>query len=580
MISLKLEIDFAFAVGSKLLLGGWAVAGDDISKHQLQFSREFSDLLLFKRADVCAVMQCSEEHSTGFLIALANTRDNKIEVTWGDVTHHINLDDVSFTHQLAELEALPSAYFNDATALLERNGFYWGQKSLSFSENTPSSLSLSHKDSRIQIDYAFILDAHTVLVIGWVLDQARLLKRINLRLNNIISDCILQDAFFHPRYDVAETLELPIHYGEKIGFVFTVALPEPISPNIELMYSVDGTFFTGTALKAEPFRREETWLTEILLANVDITNTATFPKLTKHVTSAIEKSWQGRLQAPNAVEVKQFGSEISNPSLSLIIPIYGRYDFVQIQMSQFSLDSDFDNIEIVYVLDDPRIKHAFMVTCKGVFETFGVPFKVVLSERNLGYAGANNLGVSHASSEHIVLLNSDVIPKKPHQFLTLLQQFKNAESVGILSGTLLYEDDTIQHQGMEYMQDPSHPGMWMNYHPQKGFPLALTESFDIKEAQAVTGALMLMTKQQYLDVGGFDIGYILGDFEDSDLCMKVRNTGKRIAVSGLVHMYHLERLSQSLVSGNTWKHTLSMVNGLRHTNKWNNEVENVVAGNG
>ena len=580
MISLKLEIDFAFAVGSKLLLGGWAVAGDDISKHQLQFSREFSDLLLFKRADVCAVMQCSEEHSTGFLIALANTRDNKIEVTWGEVTHHINLDDVSFTHQLAELEALPSAYFNDATALLERNGFYWGQKSLSFSENTPSSLSLSHKDSRIQIDYAFILDAHTVLVIGWVLDQARLLKRINLRLNNIISDCILQDAFFHPRYDVAEALELPISYGEKIGFAFTVSLSEPISPNIELMYSVDGTFFTGTALKAEPFRREETWLTEILLANVDITNTATFPKLTKHVTSAIEKSWLGRLQAPNAVNVKQFGNEVANPLLSLVIPIYGRYDFVQIQMSQFSLDSDFDNIEIVYVLDDPRIKHAFMVTCKGVFETFGVPFKVVLSERNLGYAGANNLGVSHASSEHIVLLNSDVIPKKPHQFLTLLQQFENAESVGILSGTLLYEDDTIQHQGMEYMQDPSHPGMWMNYHPQKGFPLALTESFDIKEAQAVTGALMLMTKQQYLDVGGFDIGYILGDFEDSDLCMKVRNTGKRIAVSGSVHMYHLERLSQSLVSGNTWKHTLSMVNGLRHTNKWNNEVENVVAGNG
>lgn len=525
-------------------------------------------------------MQCSEEHSTGFLVALANISENEIEVTWRDVTQRINLAEVSFTQQLAELEALPSAYFNDATALLERNGFYWGQKSLFFSDDTPTNLLLSHKDSKIHIDFAFTFDENTLLVIGWVLDLARLFKRINLRLNNTISDCILQDAFFHPRYDVAETLELPIHYGEKIGFAFTVSLPEPISPNLELMYSVDGRFFTGTALKAEPFRREETWLTEILLANVDITNTAKFPKLKKHVTSAIEKSWQERLQAPNAVEVKQFGSEISNPSLSLIVPIYGRYDFVQIQMSQFSLDSDFENIEIVYVLDDPRIKHAFMVTCKGVFETFGVPFKVVLSERNLGYAGANNLGVSHASSEHIVLLNSDVIPKKPHQFLALLQQFKNAESVGILSGTLLYEDDTIQHQGMEYMQDPSHPGMWMNYHPQKGFPLSLIEPFDIKEAQAVTGALMLMTKQQYLDVGGFDIGYILGDFEDSDLCMKVRNMGKCIAVSGSVHMYHLERLSQSLVSGNTWKHTLSMVNGLRHTNKWNNEVENVVAGNG
>ena len=73
MLGMEIQTDFAFAVGSKLLLGGWAVVGDDISKHQLQFAREFSDLLLFKRPDVCAVMQCSENHSTGFLIALANT---------------------------------------------------------------------------------------------------------------------------------------------------------------------------------------------------------------------------------------------------------------------------------------------------------------------------------------------------------------------------------------------------------------------------------------------------------------------------------------------------------------------------
>ena len=209
-----------------------------------------------------------------------------------------------------------------------------------------------------------------------------------------------------------------------------------------------------------------------------------------------------------------------------------------------------------------------------------MPFKTVVSQRNLGYAGANNLGVDHANAEHIILMNSDVIPKQPGHFFKMLGQFKASEDIGILGGTLLYEDNTIQHQGMEYMQDPSHPGMWMNYHPQKGFPLSLTDEFDIRDAQAVTGALMLMTKQQYIDVGGFDIGYILGDFEDSDLCMKVRNQNKRIAVSGVVQMYHLERLSQSLVSGNTWKHTLSMLNGLRHTNKWNDRIVEVMAENG
>ena len=573
---MKVEIDFIFNGGEWTLVNGWLIVDEILDERYLKVVDEMA---FFRRQDVIDMFQCSSRSCTGFFAVLPS-RNKFLDVIYKSSQVVLELSKQPKVDRLMSVDELPIEDYERIKNFLEKNGLYWGQESKDFSNNDERSTPIVYKDSRIQIDYAFILDAHTVLVIGWVLDQARLFKRINLRLNNIISDCILQDAFFHPRYDVAETLELPVHYGEKIGFAFTVSLPEPISPNIELMYSVDGTFFTGTALKAEAFRREETWLTEILLANVDITKTATFPKLTKHVTSAIEKSWQRRLQAPNAVDVKQFGNEVADPLLSLVIPIYGRYDFVQIQMSQFSLDSDFNNIEIVYVLDDPRIKHAFMVTCKGVYETFGVPFKVVLSERNLGYAGANNLGVSHALSEHIVLLNSDVIPKKPQQFLALLEQFKNEADVGILGGTLLYEDNTIQHQGMEYMQDPSHPGMWMNYHPQKGFPLSLTEQFEVKEAQAVTGALMLMTKQLYLDVGGFDIGYILGDFEDSDLCMKVRKKGKRIVVSGTVHMYHLERLSQSLVSDNTWKHTLSMVNGLRHTTKWNSEVQNVVAGNG
>ncbi|RUP83091.1 glycosyltransferase family 2 protein [Alteromonas sp. KS69] len=582
MEDLKIEIDFAFAVGSRLLLGGWAVVGSNMSTHPLQFDGEpASQLLLYKREDVSQVMQCPSEHCSGFLVVLSDaTNKSSVDLSWGDDYCSIEITPSLYTTLLAEISPLPQNLIKDATALLERNGFYWGQKALEFDENTPNNLSLSHKDSKIQIDYTYTLDANTILLIGWVLDEARLFKRINLRINNIITNCILKDAFFHPRYDVAETLKLPLSQGEKIGFAFTVSLPEQVNPDVELMYSVDGVFFQGQALKAEQFKREETWLTEILLTNVDITNTAKFPKLAKHVNSAIEKCWRGRLEAPNSALIKQFGASVENSDLSLIIPIYGRYDFVQIQMSQFSLDPDFDNIEIVYVLDDPRIKHAFMVTCQGVFETFGVPFKIVLSERNLGYAGANNLGVAHASAEYIVLLNSDVIPKQIGQFSALLSQFVENDNMGILSGTLLYEDNTIQHQGMEYMQDPSHPGMWMNYHPQKGFPLSLTDEFDIRDAQAVTGALMLMTKQQYIDVGGFDIGYILGDFEDSDLCMKVRNQNKRIAVSGVVQMYHLERLSQSLVSGNTWKHTLSMLNGLRHTNKWNDRIVEVMAENG
>ena len=124
---MKIEIDFAFAVGSKLLLGGWAVVGDDISKHQLQFEGSPSELLMFKRGDVSEVMQCQEKHCSGFLVSLNNTSKKIINVTWGEFTGSVDLDSVVFTRQLLEIDALPKECMDAATTLLEHNGFFWGQ---------------------------------------------------------------------------------------------------------------------------------------------------------------------------------------------------------------------------------------------------------------------------------------------------------------------------------------------------------------------------------------------------------------------------------------------------------------------
>ena len=567
-------------MGTKLLLGGWIVADDKVTDKELSFnSSEAGETLLFPRQDVCEIFKCSDECSAGFLVCIDKTNADDIRIKWREQEVVVPYSKLNFAAQLHSVDPLPNEFLHPATTLLEKHGFYWGQKAHKWSGDSQDSISINHKKSKIQIDYSFILDTNSLLIIGWVLDTDSEFKRLNIRINNTISNNILEDAYFHPRFDVCEVLGIPTSQGEKIGFVFTISLPEPIDSKLELMYSVDGRFFTGVPLTAGPFKREETWLTEILLANVDVTDTTALEKLNKHVTSGLELSWKNRLTTENEAKVFQFGQKVEAPTMSVIIPIYGRYDFIQLQMSQFSLDDDFKGIEVIYVLDDPRIEHPFLVTCHGVYETFNVPFKAVVSTKNLGYAGANNLGVNYASSDNLLLMNSDVIPKEPGHFSKMLLQFRESSDAGVLGGTLLYEDLTVQHMGMEYMQDPSHPGMWMNYHPQKGFPLSLADEFEIRKAQAVTGALMMLSKEDYISVGGFDIGYILGDFEDSDLCMKIRGLGKEIMVSGLVKMYHLERLSQSLVSEDTWKHKLSMLNGLRHTKKWNKKVENLVGKN-
>jgi GT2 family glycosyltransferase len=68
-------------------------------------------------------------------------------------------------------------------------------------------------------------------------------------------------------------------------------------------------------------------------------------------------------------------------------------------------------------------------------------------------------------------------------------------------------------------------------------------------------------------VGGFDEIYAIGDFEDSDLCLKLRTLGYGCAVDTDVRLYHLERKSQES-SAAAWRLNLTIYNAWQHQRRW------------
>ena len=58
------------------------------------------------------------------------------------------------------------------------------------------------------------------------------------------------------------------------------------------------------------------------------------------------------------------------------------------------------------------------------------------------------------------------------------------------------------------------------------------------ERDMVTGCCFLMTKKVFDEVGGFDPGYKIGYFEDSDLNMEVRSRGYKIYFEPRSVIYH------------------------------------------
>ena len=66
---------------------------------------------------------------------------------------------------------------------------------------------------------------------------------------------------------------------------------------------------------------------------------------------------------------------------------------------------------------------------------------------------------------------------------------------------------------------------------------------------------------------------MIGDFEDSDLCLRIGALGLARAVDLDVRLYHLERQSQGNMA-NAWRFNLTLYNAWVHENRWRTIIEN------
>lgn len=418
-------------------------------------------------------------------------------------------------------------------------------------------------------DHCFITDVNLLHFKGWLLHHV---PSSVILTDACGSELDITDSFLtYLREDILHKMHIS-DATFKAGFIGTVRLQNGFSP-IKLSFNFDKAQDITCNISHGTSSLTKLAALKDFLNLLDIHKSEFFEKDYLPSLSIVNEIWQGDKIGQGLVpKIKKYGKLNSSPIVSLIIPIYGRYDFIQHQILAFSNDPDFEKHEIIYVLDDPRIEREFDIACAGVYATFKVPFKTVYASENLGFAGANNLGASVAFGKYILALNSDILPSNNGWVTRLVSKYKSLPNIGILGTKLVYEDSTVQHLGMTFEKDAYYPGVWMNNHPQKGIPLALAKVENTKKVESVTGACMLIEKSLYEQINGFDTRFVLGDFEDSDLCLKCHDIQRDIYLDGEETLYHLERLSQNLVDGGDWKYKLTILNGLYQKNKWGNKI--------
>jgi O-antigen biosynthesis protein len=142
------------------------------------------------------------------------------------------------------------------------------------------------------------------------------------------------------------------------------------------------------------------------------------------------------------------------------------------------------------------------------------------------------------------LVNSDVVPTGRGWLEPLLRTLDRLSAGGrpaAVGPKLLFEDGSLQHAGLFFEQGPG--GEWFNSHYWKGYPRFHPPAQVGRAVPGVTGALLCLRRQVFETLGGLSTDYIVGDYEDSDLCLRLRAAGGEIAYVPEAELYHFERQS-------------------------------------
>ncbi len=243
-------------------------------------------------------------------------------------------------------------------------------------------------------------------------------------------------------------------------------------------------------------------------------------------------------------------------SISIVIPTIGKADLVwgvRRTMVTEALRSVVETTreedpEIVVVYDAPTPP----AVLDELRELAGDRLTLLPFDEPFNYSRKMNLGVLHASGDHLVFLNDDVLAIAPGWLEQLVAPLAEHD-VGLTGAKLLFSSDTIQHAGHAYTgKNYKHPFSREDRASYGPFGALIVN----REVSGVTAACAAMRREVFVEVGGF-CEALPSNFNDVDLCYKLRRVGRRIVWLANVELYHFESRTRERVVA-AWEKDLTV----------------------
>lgn len=172
-----------------------------------------------------------------------------------------------------------------------------------------------------------------------------------------------------------------------------------------------------------------------------------------------------------------------------------------------------------------------------------IPIKKVCLDYNGSFSASNNLAArDYTQADVLLFLNNDII--FVHDVLTeMMAEIKRSQQIGMLGIKLL---DIVEDQGINFNPPVQHLGVRFKLfsnarilpYDEKLNPYTAHTCYHSVPSAGVTGAVMMVRREEFLSIGGFHEDYFYG-YEDVDLFLQYRiNLGKEVVCLNQLQALH------------------------------------------
>jgi len=248
------------------------------------------------------------------------------------------------------------------------------------------------------------------------------------------------------------------------------------------------------------------------------------------------------------IDIKKYPSE--QCIVSIIIPVFNKLTYTR-QCIEAILKDDTIQYEII-VVDNGSTDNT-----REYLQTINANIKIISNKENVGFTIACNQGARIALGDYIVFLNNDTTP----QFGWLKELVKTAKrdpTIGAVGSKLVFPDGKLQEAGCLIFSDGTAYRFGNMDDPNA------KQYNEVIEVDYCSAACLLVVKEIFDRIGGFDIRFSPAYAEDSDLCFSIRALGYKVLYCPTAVIQHHENIT----AGKSKSSALAKIAERKFAEKW------------